>query len=156
MAFTQEPIPRMVSEWSRTRHGEASPFRHWSVIRDYLADLAGRHDYGALVAYGTTVERAEKVGEEWKLTLRREEEDGERDYWWAEWFDAVVVASGHYSVPYIPRIDGLEEFARARPGAVIHSKHYRGRDAYRGKVRFSGRRNRGTYFLPFSSSFFLT
>jgi cation diffusion facilitator CzcD-associated flavoprotein CzcO len=132
MAFSQEPIPRVVSAWSRARHGPDSPFRHWTVIRDYLAALAARRGYPRLVAYNTTVERAEKAGGEWRLTLRREDKDG--DYWWSETFDALVVASGHYSVPYIPSIPGLDEWARARPGSVIHSKHYRGRDAFRGKV----------------------
>ena len=68
-----------------------------------------------------------------KVTLRKEGQQG--DYWWAEWFDAVVVASGHYWVPYIPAIEGLEAFEKARPGAVLHSKHFRGRDQFRGKVR---------------------
>ena len=55
--------------------------------------------------------------------------------WWTEEFDAVVVASGHYWVPYVPHIDGLEELERSRPGSVVHSKHFRGRDALKGKVR---------------------
>ena len=53
---------------------------------------------------------------------------------WEERFDAIVVASGHYSVPYIPRIDGLEAFERAQPGSVKHSKMFRGRNEFRGKV----------------------
>lgn len=132
MSFSQEPIPDVRSEWSRGMHGSDTPFRHWTVIRDYLEGLVKRNGYEDLVSYNTTVERAEKVGEEWKVTLRKEG-PGE-DEWWAEWFDAVIVASGHYSVPYIPRIEGLEEFAKARPGSVIHSKHFRGRETYRGKV----------------------
>ncbi|KAI1878457.1 uncharacterized protein JN550_000639 [Neoarthrinium moseri] len=131
MSFSQEPIPAVLSEWSKSRHGVDTPFRHWTVIRDYLQSLAERRGYQDLVSYNTTVEKAEKVGAEWKITLRKEAEA--KDYWWVEWFDAVVVASGHYSVPYIPRIPGLEEFAAARPGSVIHSKHFRGRDAFRGK-----------------------
>ncbi|KAK9774327.1 hypothetical protein SCAR479_08932 [Seiridium cardinale] len=131
MSFSQEPIPDVRSEWSKSMHGPDTPFRHWTVIRDYLQSLVERNGYGDLVSYNTTVERAEKVGDEWKVTLRREGEP--KDEWWEERFDAVVVASGHYSVPYIPRIEGLEEFARTRPGSVIHSKHFRGREAYRGK-----------------------
>jgi cation diffusion facilitator CzcD-associated flavoprotein CzcO len=37
-------------------------------------------------------------------------------------------------VPYIPGIPGLEETERNRPGTVIHSKHFRGRDMYENKV----------------------
>jgi cation diffusion facilitator CzcD-associated flavoprotein CzcO len=85
-----------------------------------------------LISYNTTVERVENVGAQWKVTLRREGKDS--DYWWVEWFDTVVVASGHYWMPYIPPIDKLEKFEKARPGSVMHSKHYRGREAFAGKV----------------------
>ncbi|CRK15968.1 hypothetical protein BN1723_010876, partial [Verticillium longisporum] len=131
MSFSQEPIPSDRSPHSVALHGEDTPFRHWTVIRRYLQSLLERDGYEDLVSYSTTVERVEKVGHEWKLTLRR---DGERsDYWWTEWFDAVVVASGHYSVPYVPAIPGLDTFEKLRPGSVLHSKNFRGRDHYRGK-----------------------
>ncbi|ETS84726.1 hypothetical protein PFICI_02751 [Pestalotiopsis fici W106-1] len=134
MSFSQEPIPEVRSDWSTSMHGADTPFRHWTVIRDYLESLAERKGYRDLITFNTTVERAEKVDEEWKLTLRREHSQGDaEDEWWEERFDAVVVAGGHYSVPYIPRIEGLEDFARSRPGSVIHSKHFRGRDAFQGK-----------------------
>ena len=73
-----------------------------------------------------------KVGAEWKVTLRKG--GRERDYWWVEWFDAVVVASGHYWVPYVPAIEGLEQLEKTRPGSVIHSKHFRGRELYKDKA----------------------
>lgn len=132
MSFSQEAIPEVRSDWSVTMHGSDTPFRHWTVIRDYLRGMVERRGYSDLVSYNTTVERAEKVGEEWRVVLRKESED--KDEWWEEWFDAVVVASGHYSVPYIPKIGGLEDFAKTSPGSAIHSKHFRGREAYRDKV----------------------
>lgn len=132
MQFNQEPIPAETSERSVGIYGPETPFRHWDVVRRYIKGLVERRGYEDLVSYNTTVERVEKIGSEWKVTLRRE--GNERDYWWVEWFDAVVVASGHYSVPYIPAIDGLDELEKSRPGSVIHSKHFRGRDLYKGKV----------------------
>ncbi|KAI5860963.1 FAD/NAD(P)-binding domain-containing protein [Durotheca rogersii] len=131
MEFNQEPIPVERTARSVSIHGTDTPFRHWTVIRRYIEGLIQRRGYQDLVSYNTTVERAEKIGNEWKLTLRRK--GRETDYWWSEYFDAVVVASGHYSVPYIPLIEGLAEFAKERPGSVIHSKHFRGRDAFRDK-----------------------
>ncbi|KAK3388467.1 hypothetical protein B0T20DRAFT_447841 [Sordaria brevicollis] len=131
MQFSQEPFPSEKSEFSKALHGPNTPFRHWKSVRGYIEGLINRNGYQDFVSYNTTVERVEKVGDEWKVTLRKE---GERsDYWWTEWFDAVVVASGHYWVPWIPEIKGLEEFERARPGSVLHSKHFRGRDLYKGK-----------------------
>jgi cation diffusion facilitator CzcD-associated flavoprotein CzcO len=132
MSFTQENIPVERSAFSLAAHGKDSPFRPWKVMRKYVQDMFDRRGYQDLVSYDTTVELAEKIGSEWKLTLRR---NGEKtDHWWVEWFDAVVVASGHYSVPNIPNINGLVEAEKSRPGSVLHSKLYRGRDAFRGKV----------------------
>ncbi|XEV01191.1 hypothetical protein FSHL1_006478 [Fusarium sambucinum] len=128
MQFSQEPFPAETSARSVELYGPQTPFRHWSVVRRYIEGLVERNGYSDLVSYNTTVERADKVGSEWKVILRKEGQ--EQDYWWTEWFDAVVVASGHYSVPYIPFIEGLETFEKSRPGSVIHSKHFRGRDLY--------------------------
>ncbi|KXH60355.1 dimethylaniline monooxygenase [Colletotrichum salicis] len=137
MQYTQEPFPTQQSEHSRSVHGEDTPFRHWSLVQDYVRSLVDRRGYDDYVNYNTTVERAEKVpavsgrSEEWKLTLRKDGENTE--YWWEERFDAVMVAPGHYSVTYIPSLDGLSEFSRDRPGSVTHSKHFRGRAAFKGK-----------------------
>jgi cation diffusion facilitator CzcD-associated flavoprotein CzcO len=132
MAFTQEPIPTEISERSLALYGPTSPFRHWEVLKRYITSLIQRKGYEDFISYSTTVERVEKVGSEWKVTLRKEGK--ESDYWWVEWFDAVVVASGHYSVPYVPKIEGLEEFENSRPGSVLHSKYFRGKDQFKGKV----------------------
>ncbi len=131
MQFSQEPIPDERSDLSISLHGPNTPFRPWTVIRQYIRGLVERRGYEDLISYSTTVEE-QKIGSEWKLTLRRD--GNQSDYWWTEWFDAVVVASGHYWVPYIPPIQGLEEFEKARPGSVLHSKHFRGRDHFAGKV----------------------
>jgi hypothetical protein len=134
MSFSQEPILSERSKISIAKHGEDTPFRHHSVIRRYVESLVNRNGYNNLVCYNTTVELAEKVASEWRLVLRRSLETDSEDEWWEERFDAVVVASGHYSVPYIPKIEGLEAFERAQPGSVKHSKMFRGRDEFKGKV----------------------
>ncbi|KAK1658834.1 hypothetical protein BDP55DRAFT_373062 [Colletotrichum godetiae] len=131
MSFSEESLPEQRTENSIALHGPETPFRHWTVVRDFVQGLVNRNGYQDLVSYRTTVERAEKVGNEWKLTVRKEDDEG--DDWWVEYFDAVVVATGHYWVPYVPHIEGLEEFEKARPGSVIHSKHFRGRDQFRDK-----------------------
>lgn len=138
MQFSQEPMPEERSEWSVSHYGHGTPFRRWDVVQRYVKSLVERRGYSDWVSYNTTVERAEKVGMEWKVILRK---DGEQsDYWWAEWFDAVVVASGHFWVPYIPPIEGLEGFEKARPGSVLHSKHFRGREAFMGKASYRSSR----------------
>jgi hypothetical protein len=131
MSFSQEPIPNVVSEASKELYGSESPFRHWTTIREYIEGLIQRNGYEDLIQYNTSVEKAEKIGSEWQVTLRK---SGKKyDYWWQETFDAIVVANGHYSVPYIPPVEGLDELEKSRPGSVIHSKQFRGRDLYRDK-----------------------
>ena len=132
MEFSQEPFPEDRSELSISNYGPKTPFRKWDVVRGYISGLVERRGYSDLVSYNTTVELVEKEGAEWKVTLRKD--GAHSDYWWTETFDAVVVASGHYWVPYIPAIAGLEQFEKSRPGSVLHSKHFRGRDAFTDKV----------------------
>jgi hypothetical protein len=133
MSFSKEVIPEGGSDLSVSKHGKDTPFRHHSVVRKYIEGLVNRDGYEKLVSYNTTVELAEKSGNQWRLVLRRDGDAGGEDEWWEEWFDAVVIACGHFNVPYIPAIDGLADFERARPGGVKHSKMFRGREAYRDK-----------------------
>ncbi|KAJ4983890.1 dimethylaniline monooxygenase (n-oxide forming) [Stagonosporopsis vannaccii] len=133
MSFSQEAIPEQRSALSVSKHGDDTPFRSHGVIRGYVESLVYRNGYEKLVSYNTSVELAEKVGNEWRLVLRKDGDVRGEDEWWEEWFDAVVVASGHFNVPYIPKIEGLDALERAYPGSVKHSKMFRGRDAYRGK-----------------------
>ncbi|MGI9336136.1 MAG: flavin-containing monooxygenase, partial [Gammaproteobacteria bacterium] len=46
-----------------------------------------------------------------------------------EMFDNVIVATGHFSVPNVPRFDGIESF----PGRVMHSHDFRSADEFTGK-----------------------
>jgi cation diffusion facilitator CzcD-associated flavoprotein CzcO len=132
MEFSQEPISAHRSQRSIGFHGPDTPFRPHEVIRQYVEGLVNRNGYEDLIEYNTTVERATKKDGKWELVLRKS--GGVTDYWWTESFDALVVANGHYTVPYFPPIDGLKEFEKKHPGSVEHSKAYRGREKYRGKV----------------------
>ncbi|KIH88119.1 hypothetical protein SPBR_06553 [Sporothrix brasiliensis 5110] len=142
MSFTQEPIPAVVSEHARAQYGAHAPFRHREVIRRWVEGIFAAGDHRPLVSLGTYVERAEKRGAEWVLTLRAETVPSNKrstskpkpveavNTWWHETFDAVVVASGHYSLPYLPPIAGLAEYDEAFPGRIRHSKHFRNADDF--------------------------
>ena len=52
-------------------------------------------------------------------------------------YDAVVVASGHYTVPHIPDIKGMSAWNNMYPGAILHSKFYRTPDRFCDKVSAS-------------------
>ena len=48
-------------------------------------------------------------------------------------YDAVIVASGHLSVPALPEIRGIKDWHWRNPGIISHSKHYRNPAGYVGK-----------------------
>lgn len=48
-------------------------------------------------------------------------------------FDAVIVANGHFNIPYIPSVPGISDFATAHPGSITHSKFYRLPEHYTNK-----------------------
>lgn len=86
------------------------------------------------MCYNITVELVHKDPHtgKWVLTLRKPLQNGEEDRWWTETFDAVVVAAGHYSVPFIPSTPGLASYSQHFPGRVLHSKAWRDPETYRG------------------------
>jgi cation diffusion facilitator CzcD-associated flavoprotein CzcO len=45
-------------------------------------------------------------------------------------FDAIVLANGHFNIPYIPSVPGLAAWSTAHPNAITHSKFYRLPEAY--------------------------
>ncbi len=51
--------------------------------------------------FNTTVEDLSKYQEKWKLTLRKRNILRDVDIRWEDIFDAVVLANGHYSTPYV-------------------------------------------------------
>ncbi|WYZ38599.1 hypothetical protein EsH8_III_000513 [Colletotrichum jinshuiense] len=91
------------------------------------------HEY--LVKYAKDVRHLIKFSHQVKaLNLRHE---NGRDKWdlqaactisgrkFSETYDAVVIANGHYDIPYIPDVKGIKTFHEAYPTAILHSKNYR-------------------------------
>lgn len=146
MCFSQEPIPEVLSERTRAQYGPDSPFRPREVIKTWVNDDFRRNGNDKLIEFGTSVELAEYIERdqnknkdgEWVLTLRKSSSTpngaGKKNVWWQERFDAVVVATGHYYLPFMPKIPGMVEFDRKYPGKIRHSKYYRGTKGYVGKV----------------------
>lgn len=135
MCFSNEPIPEVLSERTLAKFGKDAPFRHRGVMQAWVQSMFTQGGSEDLVEFDTCVERVEKRDAEWVLTLRKAAPRSEKDSWWQECFDAVVVATGHYNVPAVPKIPGLAEFDEKFPGRIQHSKHYQTAEAYRGKVR---------------------
>jgi cation diffusion facilitator CzcD-associated flavoprotein CzcO len=85
------------------------PFVPHYIPRQYIENYFSEHGADSFLVLRTTVEDVSKFkdaeaggdGERWKLTLRRYDAVREVDEWWEEVFDAVVIANGHYSVPFV-------------------------------------------------------
>ncbi|CZR67938.1 probable flavin-containing monooxygenase [Phialocephala subalpina] len=134
MAFSHTPFPEENSAESVRKYGANNPTRPYKVIEQYIED--GFKDYRHHLSLNTTVENVKKVGDEWVVTLRKSDEKylgKQKDYWWQEKFNAVVVATGHYNVPFIPAIWGIDEAVKALPHKFEHSKFFRSPDDYVGK-----------------------
>ncbi|PHH64975.1 hypothetical protein CDD81_3612 [Ophiocordyceps australis] len=48
-------------------------------------------------------------------------------------YDAVVIANGHYNLPFIPAIKNIKSFQKAYPTIITHSKQYRKADVFNDK-----------------------
>ncbi|KAB8236264.1 uncharacterized protein BDW43DRAFT_323986 [Aspergillus alliaceus] len=131
MAFTHTSLPKINSALSIRQYGKSNPSRPFRVVSAYLADLL--QEYLHLVSFNTTVEKVEKNGEKWTVTLRRSgqlPDNQPAEYWWQEHFDAVIIASGHYNVPFVPEIAGLDQASNTHPTTFEHSKAFRAADDY--------------------------
>jgi cation diffusion facilitator CzcD-associated flavoprotein CzcO len=88
-------------------------------VQEYLVGYS--RDVRHLISFSQQVEDAHLVDERWEIvvksTITKETKRVE--------YDAIVVANGHYSVPYIPSLPGMEEFHDAHPSVIQHSKVYR-------------------------------
>ena len=84
------------------------PFAPYWVPRQYIENYFSVNKLESYLQLNTTVENLVRiphssvVGEDrWKLTLRKYDALRHVDIWWEEEFDAVIIANGHYAVPYV-------------------------------------------------------
>jgi cation diffusion facilitator CzcD-associated flavoprotein CzcO len=90
------------------------PFVPHHVPKQYIENYFSAHklDTPSTLSLNTTVEDLSLIHssskadtkdrkESWKLTLRKYDVLKKVDVWWEEQFDAVVLANGHYAVPFV-------------------------------------------------------
>lgn len=101
------------------------------VVSTYLEEYA--REVRHLIKFHTQVQDVHFVGSEqkdsWKVTFT-DLCTGDTS---SEIFDAVVVCSGHYDLPYIPDVPGISQWDQAYPKTISHSKLYRSPDRFSGK-----------------------
>lgn len=102
---------------------DARLFPERVMIQEYLVQYA--EDVRSLVQFSQKVKRVtltprdghDKWEVETEFTLNGHITRGS--------YDAVVVANGHYSTPFIPAMKNMREFNETYPGVITHSKQYR-------------------------------
>ena len=99
--------------------------RFESQVRDVRLLEASGNDNS-----GDGSKTSEIIKEKWLLKVEelRTGRLQERNY------DAVVIANGHYSVPYVPDIEGAREWNEMFPGTLTHSKSFRKAEEFLDKV----------------------
>ncbi len=95
------------------------------VLRDYILGRVEKSDVKKYVKFNTTVEYVEASGDGFHLMARNKKNNTyENNY-----FDKVIVANGHFSVPYVPEYEGMDSF----PGRIMHSHDFRDAEEFRDK-----------------------
>ena len=97
------------------------------VLRDYIMGRAEKSNIKGFVRFRTSVRNVTYNEETKKFTVTACNLLNQTNY--SEVFDYVVVASGHFSVPNVPRFEGFETF----PGRILHSHDYRDASEFTGK-----------------------
>lgn len=100
-------VPDIAMSFSDARFAYG-PFVPHDVPRQYLQNYFSTHKVDKFLELNTTVEDVSIVksttkekDDGWKLTLRKHDAVRDVDIWWEEYFDVVIIANGHYTVPFV-------------------------------------------------------
>lgn len=97
-----------------------------ALTQDYLIGRAKANNLRRFIRFNTVVRNVDF--DEKKKEFSVEIEDFNVNSVECQTFDRVIVATGHYHVPNMVDIDGVDQF----PGRVLHSHEFRGADEFIG------------------------
>ncbi|KAJ7143904.1 FAD/NAD-P-binding domain-containing protein [Mycena epipterygia] len=130
--------------WSVSVHDVQRHVRAYASLHGINSnDISGSSSSLRTAAYSTRVENIQKCNatSTWTLTLRHLERLPEskriKVHLWAEDFDAVVIATGLHTTPYVPAIEGIGNWSNAMQHgrhSMYHSQSYRHPERYSGKT----------------------
>lgn len=107
--------------------GPIPSFPPREVLYDYILGRAKKSNVRQFIEFDTAVRDISVDGDAFAVTVESWETGP--GVLRTETFDHVIVATGHFSTPYVPEYPGFESF----PGRILHSHDFR--DA----VEFTGR-----------------
>lgn len=106
-------------------------------VTDGLLSFVKRFDLQRYIKLSSEIVEIIKVDNKWRLTIK--ETSGDKVRWYTELFDGVIVSTGHYSIPYLPRLPGLSKWNANYKSSVFHSKSFRDPSIFKDKnVLFVG------------------
>jgi len=130
-------IPHILMGFSDLAWPQGSQlFPKHETVTEYLEAYA--EDVKHLVKFETQVVSVEPVGnnngeERWFVRTKKVSPDGTGKTTEGV-YDAIIVASGHFSVPYVPDIKGMKEWSEKYPRVISHSMYYRKPEDYKDQV----------------------
>ncbi|GAB1317662.1 hypothetical protein MFIFM68171_07872 [Madurella fahalii] len=146
-------VPTPLMEVTLLDWPESTPlFAHNSIVRKYIEDLSTTTGVHRHTIYSARVQEVKKDGPGWEVTwimLQKKSTEIEHtavgitqshqfpfifaDQMMLKYFDAVVLATGHYHAPRVPNIAGLAQAKKRYPTRIMHSKEYRVPDSFKDK-----------------------
>lgn len=96
-----------------------------------------------VIKFNAYVTSVEKIADKWEITytdyntpnnIITDNNTTPTSISKSEFFDAVVICTGHYDLPHIPQVKGITEWTAKYPGTIIHSKYYNDPTDYAGKT----------------------
>ncbi|XP_047972668.1 flavin-containing monooxygenase FMO GS-OX-like 7 isoform X2 [Salvia hispanica] len=123
-------LPRQLmgfSDYPFSTYGDPRTFPGHPEVLRFINEFAAEFRLAELIRFETEVVRVERVdsrNDEWIVESRTREMSSN------ELFDAVVVCSGHHTIPKLADFPGREKWA----GQQIHSHNYRVPDPFQNQV----------------------
>ena len=96
-----------------------------SVLKDYILGRANNANIKKYIRFDTTVDNIVFNGSQFNLTSKNKLNNNIS----TEIYDKIIIASGHFSVPFIPEYEGMNTF----PGRILHSHDFRDAEEFRNK-----------------------
>lgn len=90
---------------------ETPNFMHHKVMLRYIESYAQHFDCYKHIQFGQEVVQVSRSSSKWKIHLR-DHKDNLRER--SEYFDAVLICTGHHGRPYVPSFPGLNKFQGKR------------------------------------------
>lgn len=104
---------------------DASIYPSHQQVRQYLETYKRRFDLDPFIRLNSRVLNVQEASDNrYEVTW---ESSGQSQQ--SAIFQRVIIASGRFNRPYVPKMEGLEDFK----GTVMHAFHYRSSDKYKGR-----------------------